>query len=169
MGARRAKNVVFGQCFISKCLLVIQSFARLNQLYQVVGALNQKCNGFPILRTLITFNLNDFTFSVQATNWNKHQTKARIDILKLSYKAYPYDMRMAIKTMSITLCFTRRQRGWVHTFLSQACFLLFGPPNLRLSLQLTHVPQSSPVQPAHVPHRFPRERWDTTCCSPEMP
>ena len=57
MGARRATNVVFKQCFISKCLVAIQSCARLNQLYQVVGALNQKCNGFQILRTLITFNL----------------------------------------------------------------------------------------------------------------
>lgn len=40
-----------------------------------------------------------------------------------------------------------------HLRYTQHCFLVLGPPNFVLSLQFTHLPQSSiTLQPLHLPH-----------------
>mmetsp|Transcript_2863 Transcript_2863/g.8882 ORF Transcript_2863/g.8882 Transcript_2863/m.8882 type:complete len:353 (-) Transcript_2863:21-1079(-) len=41
-----------------------------------------------------------------------------------------------------------------HFLLEHACFLCPGPPNLGMSMQLAHSPQSEAVHDRHVPHRI---------------
>ena len=44
--------------------------------------------------------------------------------------------------------------GWLHFLLSQHCFFHPGPPNLTMSRQHRHWPQSLALQGLHFPHRF---------------
>ena len=43
-----------------------------------------------------------------------------------------------------------------HALSTHLCFLVPGPPNLTLSLQFRHCPQSSRIQPWQTPHRRAR-------------
>merc|ERR1719319_1100297 len=52
------------------------------------------------------------------------------------------------------------------SLLRQACFFLFGPPNLVRSLHISHIPQSSLVHPAHTLHRLARIGFFTSFLFP---